>query len=401
MFRAKELLFLRDATLFTLTAFGGPQAHIAIMLKDFVKKRGYISEAELLELNAFTQILPGPSSTQTIVGIAYKVGGLKLALLTFLIWVIPSASAMCLIAIAYSGLNQKEHFEHILYYVQPIAVGTVGYAAYTLAKSILRTEISLWLAVGAIIVTLILRNAFVFPILILLGGIITSAMETTAEENALRVKLFAGINRNKVLYYIGILLILAALGAVINQTSPFSLPIRLFENFYRNGIIIFGGGQVLVPLMFTEFVEMKSYLSSSQFLTGYALQQIIPGPTFSFTSFVGAMAMKNAGNGLPGQIAGSMVATIGINLPGLILVLFFVPFWSDLKRITMIRNSLSGINAVAVGFMIAAFIFLLKPIGLSFLSVGLVLATFLILNLTSIRTPYLIIAGVLMGIFLR
>jgi len=77
--------------------------------------------------------------------------------------------------------------------------------------------------------------------------------------------------------------------------------------------------------------------------------------------------------------------------------LFFVPFWSDLKKITRIKNSLSGINAVAVGFIIAAFIFLMKPIGLSFLSMGLVISTFLILYLTSIRTPFLIIAGVLMG----
>ncbi len=273
MLKARKLLFLRDAVLFTFTAFGGPQAHLAIMLKDFVRKRGYISESELLELNAFTQVLPGPSSTQTLIGIAYKVGGVPLALITFLIWVIPSAAAMCFIAIAYSSLGQKERFDHILLYVQPIAVGIVGYAAFTLARSILKTRTAMWLAIGAVIVTLILKNAFVFPILILLGGIISSAMETTVEESQLRVQLFAGINRNKMIYFLGILLVFAALGAVINQTSPFSLPIRLLENFYRNGIIIFGGGQVLVPLMFTEFVEMKNYLSSAQFLTGYAFSR--------------------------------------------------------------------------------------------------------------------------------
>lgn len=398
MRRSRDLIFLKDAALFTLTAFGGPQAHVAIMLKEFVKKRNYISESELLELNAFTQILPGPSSTQTVIGIAYKVGGLKLAILTFLVWVFPSAAVMSFFAIAYSSLGSRSSFEHILSYVQPIAVGTVGYAAVSLARTILKNQTSVWLCLGAICVTLILRNAFVFPILILLGGIVTSALETTPEESELRVRLFSNINRNKVLYFLGILLFFAVLGAVINQTSPFSLPIRLFENFYRNGIIIFGGGQVLVPLMFTEFVEMKNYLTSSQFLTGYALQQIIPGPTFSFTSFLGAMAMKNAGNDLWGQIVGSMVATLGINLPGAILVLFFVPFWSDLKKIARIKNSLSGINAVAVGFIVAAFIFLMKPIGLNFLSIGLVLSTFLILYFTRIRAPFLIIIGLLLGI---
>lgn len=396
----KKLLFIRDVTIFTFIAFGGAQAHIGIMLREFVKKRAYISESELLELNAFTQVLPGPSSTQTIIGVAYKVGGLQLAILTLVIWIFPSAAIMCFIAVAYSDPAQQHRFAHILKYVQPIAVGTVGYAAFTLARSVLKTRTSMWLAIGAIIVTLILKNAFVFPLLILLGGIISSAMETSAEESALRVKLFAGINRNKVLYFLGILLLFAALGAIINQTSPFSLPIRLFENFYRNGIIIFGGGQVLVPLMFTEFVEMKRYLSADQFLTGFAFQQIVPGPTFSFTSFLGAMTMKGAGSGVWGQIVGSFVATMGINLPGAILVLFFVPFWSDLKKITRIKNSLSGINAVAVGFIIAAFIFLMKPIAVSLLSVMIVVATFLILYLTSIRTPLLIIAGILAGLCL-
>ena len=174
----------------------------------------------------------------------------------------------------------------------------------------------------------------------------------------------------------------------------------MFENFYRNGIIIFGGGQVLIPLMFTEFVEMKRYLTADEFLAGFAFQQALPGPTFSFTSFVGAMTMKNAGNPIGGQILGSIVATLGINLPGFILVLFFVPFWNDLKKISRIKNSLSGINAVAVGFLIAAFFFMLKPLPLSFLSAGLVVITFLLLTFTKVRTPFIILGGVLLGWFI-
>lgn len=398
--KTKHILFIRDVILYTFTAFGGAQAHIGIMLKDFVKRRHYITESELLELNALTQVLPGPSSTQTLVGIAYKVGGLWLSLLTFFIWIIPSAAAMCFFAIAYSFLDDKEKFSSILQYVQPIAVGIVGFAAFSLAKAVLRSNVSVWLALSAILVTLILKNAYVFPIMILLGGIISSALETSTEETEIRVKLFSRINKKKILYFLGVLLFFAALGSVINRTSPFSLPVRLFENFYRNGILIFGGGHVLVPLMFTEFVKMKQYISADVFISGYALQQALPGPTFSFTSFVGAMTMKHSGGGVAGQIVGSLVATLGINLPGLILVLFFVPFWEDLKKITRIKNSLSGVNAVSVGFIIAAFVFLLQPIGLNITSICLVTGTFLILKFTSIRTPFLIIAGILMGMYL-
>jgi chromate transporter len=400
MWSKRQLIFLYDVIWFTLTAFGGAQAHVGMMLKNFVNKRKYISETELLELNALTQILPGPSSTQTLVGIAYKVGGLPMAITAFFIWILPSTALMSLAVLSYTVLGQKEKFGAILEFIQPIAVGIVAYAAFSFAGTILKSSTSIWLAAGSLFATLLLRNAYAFPILILIGGIVSSTVETAIEENNLRFKLFSNINPRKIGYFLGVLLLFAGLGALINRTSPFSLPIRLFENFYRNGIMIFGGGQVLIPFMYTEFVEMKGYLSSDQFLSGYAFQQALPGPTFSFTSFVGGMTLKNAGFNIYGQIMGSMIAVLGINLPGLILILFIVPFWNDLKKITRIKNSLSGINAVSVGFMGAAFLLLLQPVGINFFSIGLISITFLVLVFTKIKTPLLILAGVLLGLFI-
>jgi chromate transporter len=400
MWSKRQLIFLSDVIWFTLTAFGGAQAHVGMMLKNFVNKRKYISETELLELNALTQILPGPSSTQTLVGIAYKVGGLPIAISTFFIWIMPSTALMSLAVLSYTLLGQKEKFDKILEFIQPVAVGIVGYAAFSFGRKILKSQTSIWLAAGSLFATLLLRNAYAFPILILIGGIVSSTVETALEENNLRFKLFSNINPRKIAYFIGVLLLFAGLGALINRTSPFSLPIRLFENFYRNGIMIFGGGQVLVPFMYTEFVEMKGYLNSDQFLSGYAFQQALPGPTFSFTSFVGGMTLKNAGFNIYGQIMGSIIAVLGINLPGIILILFIVPFWNDLKKITRIKNSLSGINAVSVGFMGAAFLLLLQPVGINYLSIGLIVLTFLLLVFTRIKTPFLILAGVLLGLFI-
>ncbi|HEY8928731.1 MAG TPA: chromate efflux transporter [Mucilaginibacter sp.] len=396
----RQLIFIRDVTLYTFTAFGGPQAHIAVLLREFVEKRRYITEEELMELNALAQLLPGPSSTQTLVGIAWKVGGLRLAILTFFIWVMPSAAIMCMAAISYKMFADQKRFAEVLRFVQPIAVGIVAYATYTFACKFLKTRVTTMLAIGALVVTLILQNAYAFPILVLLGGIISSALETQPQENELRVKLFSNVNPNKVTYFIGILLFFAALGAVVNQTSVFSLPIRLFENFYRNGILIFGGGQVLVPLMYTEFVGVKHYLTSSEFLSGYALQQALPGPTFSFTSFLGGITMGNKGGSIIGQVFGSLVAVIGINSPGLILILFIVPFWDDLKKITRIKNSLSGINAVAVGFMATALILLTRPFGLDWLSYIIMACSFLLLNFTRIKAPVIIIIGIGLGLML-
>ena len=400
MFKKKQLLFLKDVFLFTFSAFGGAQAHLSLLLRFFVKGNRYISEEQLLEINALAQVLPGPASTQTLVGIAYKVGGLRLSLITFLIWILPSAAVMTFAAISYAKFDNKQKFAEILEYIQPIALGIVAYGGFTLGRRVLTSQVSIFLALAAAICTLVLRNAYVFPLAILIGGMVSSALETPKEESEIRVKLFSNINRQKLIYFIGVLLLLALLGAIINRTSPFSLPIRLFENFYRNGIFIFGGGQVLVPLMFTEFVQMKQYLHASGFISGFAIQQILPGPTFSFTSYIGALSMRNFGYGLGGQILGGAVAVIGINLPGLILVLFIVPFWDDLKKIARIKYSLSGINAVSVGFILAAFILLVIPIRLDVMAIGILAATFLLLNFTKVSPTVLVIAGIFLGYFL-
>ena len=396
--KRRQLLFIRDTLLYTLSAFGGPQAHIGILLREFVEKRRYVTEEELMELNALAQVLPGPSSTQTLIGIAWKVGGLRLAIITFLIWVLPSATIMCMAAISYKLFVGNGKVAEVLRFIQPMAVGIVGYATYIFAYKFLKSTVSTMLAIGSLIVTLILQNPYAFPLLILMGGIISSALEAPPQESELRVKLFSNVNPNKVAYFIGILLAFAALGALINRTSLFSLPIRLFENFYRNGILIFGGGQVLVPLMYTEFVEVKHYLTSSEFLSGYALQQALPGPTFSFTSFLGGITLGNQGYGIGGEIIGSIIAVIGVNLPGFILIVFIVPFWNDLKKITRIKNSLSGINAVAVGFMATALILLTRPFGLNWLAYVIMIATFLVLKFTKIKTPIVIIIGVILGL---
>ncbi|WP_293310605.1 chromate efflux transporter [Pedobacter sp. UBA5917] len=393
----RQWLFIRNVIFFTFTSFGGAQAHLALLLKYFVQSTKFISEEELLELNALAQVLPGPASTQTLVGIAWKVGKLKLAIITFLIWILPTAAIMTFAAISYALLDQKQKFNDILEYIQPIALGIVAYGAWKLGRKVLSSQVSVFLAISSVIITLVLRNAYVFPLSILIGGMISSAIETPREETELRVKLFSNINPKKLIYFLGALLLFALVGAIINRTSPFSLPIRLLENFYRNGILVFGGGQVLVPLMFTEFVEMKHYLPSSGFLSGFALQQALPGPTFSFTSYLGALSMKNFGYGLWGQILGGLIGVIGINLPGLILVLFIVPFWDDLKKISRIRHSLSGINAVSVGFIIAAFVLLLIPMGLNWLFLGIMVATFLLLNFTKVSPPVIVLAGILLA----
>ncbi|MNT36043.1 Chromate transporter [compost metagenome] len=105
--------------------------------------------------------------------------------------------------------------------------------------------------------------------------------------------------------------------------------------------------------------------------------------------------MKNGGIG--GQLLGSLAAVLGINLPGLILILFIVPFWNDLKKITRIKNSLVGVNAVSVGFVVAAFFLLLKPIGINYFSIGIIVVTFCLLRFTKIPAAIIMFSGLILS----
>jgi chromate transporter len=190
--------------------------------------------------------------------------------------------------------------------------------------------------------------------------------------------------------WLGVLVVSAALG-IITQ----SLPVRLFENFYRNGSLAFGGGQILKPLLFNEFVEFKNYLSADEFLSAIAIVEVTPGPIFSIASFVGSLSMREWG--VSGQLLGSAIATTGIFLPGTFLIFFVIRFWEQLKKYRGIRASLEGINAASTGLTVAAAISLFEPMGTDWLSVITVILTLIILYSRKIPSYLIILGGLALG----
>ena len=393
--KTKNIRFLFDVLKFSFIAFGGPQAHIAMMLKEFVDKKKYVTEGELIQYNALSQMLPGPSSTQTLVAIAYKFGGLPLAIASFLVWVIPSAMMMLVFSIFFIKMGVGQRTANVVFVLKPIAIGFVAYSAYILTKKVLSNSFSYVLAILSAIITIYFQNAYAFPAVIILGivgSIFFGKGKPIFNNNPIP------FNWKKLIPFFGILIFFAVLGAIINRTSFFSLPVRLFENFYRNGIMIFGGGQVLVPLLYTEFVEMKHYLSSQEFLAGFALQQAIPGPLFSFTSFIGSMSMR--AGGFSGQILGSFAALLGINIPGLLFILMIFPAWEQMKQRRGVQRALEGINSVSVGFAIAAFFIMSTQVIDQWQSIAIMAITFALLMWNKLAPSLLIIAGLMVGLLM-
>lgn len=388
--RVRYLIFLRDVLILSVTAFGGPQGHFAMFMHMMVHKRGYLSEKDLIELNALCQILPGPTSTQTITALGFKIGGPGLAYLTLLVWMLPAVTVMIILGLLVTTLDHFNFSLDFFRFIQPVAVGIVAYSAYRISSSVVNTGTGFFLMMISTLGAFIFRTPWVFPIMLLAGGFVTAfKFKKQPVEQKSRIK----INWSNFILWISVLIFAAVLGGVTQY-----LPIKLFENFYRNGSLIFGGGQVLVPLLYTEFVEFKNYLSSEEFLSGYGFVQSLPGPVFSFSAYVGTLSMRDTN--IFQQVLGGLMAAAGVFLPGTFLIFFVSRFWEDLKKYRVVKASLEGINAVSSGMVIAATFLLFEPLEQSTLNYVLVLGTMSTLFFTKIPTPVIVLIGLLLGIVL-
>lgn len=385
--RIRYLIFMKDVLIISISSFGGPQAHFALLLRRMVIKRGYLSEEDLIELNALCQLLPGPTSTQTITAIGYKVGGAKLAYITLLMWILPAFCIMTTIGIVMSFFDQMEISTEFTKYILPMAVGFVAYAAFIISSKVIKNYQGVGIMIISAMVGFMLRSPYAFPVLMIGGGLATAIK---FNKHPIKDKRPVNVNWSNFILWAGVLIFVATLGHYTGLDH-----IRLFENFYRNGSLIFGGGQVLIPLLYTEFVEFKQFLTQDEFLTGYAAVQAVPGPVFSFTSYVGALSMREYG--IAGEILGAFLATTGIFLPGTFFIFFTIKFWDQLKQYRIVRASLEGVSAASAGMVVAAAFILFEPIDATFINMAVIVSTFALLMYTRLPPPFIILAGLLSG----
>jgi chromate transporter len=386
----RYFIFLKDILTLSITAFGGPQAFLAMLLQRIVDERKYITEEELWELNALCNVLPGPSSTQLVSAIGFRVGGPNLAYLALFVWILPATLLMIGAAILISFLQENTPGAlNFAKFIQPMAIGFIIFAAQkTITKMIKTTEATVLMMLSAF-VSFFYSSPYIFPVLLIIGALSTSIKYKNQPKLGEEKKLL--IRWANFYLWGGVLLLAAILGAVTKNQQ-----ILLFENFYRNGSLIFGGGQVLVPYLYTEFVDFKQFLSSEEFLTGYAISQGIPGPTFSIASYVGALSMREFGT--LGFFAGGLIAAAGIFLPGIFLIFFVIRFWDQLKLYRPVRAALEGVNAVSCGMLIAAAYLLFEPLEANTLNIFFILGTYSLLQFSKISSPAIIVSGIILGI---
>lgn len=370
-----------------LTSFGGPIAHLGYFREEYVNRRKWLDERSYADLVALCQFLPGPASSQVGIGIGIMRSGLLGGLLAFLGFTLPSVLALALFAMVVQGFDVAS--AGWLHGLKIVAVAIVAHAVLGMGQKLTPDRNRMTIAIAAAAVALLWQTALSQVTIIAAAGIIGFLMYRSAAQEQLPA---FPIPVKRVTAVISLLLFAVILfGLPIVREWSDSNWLAMFDSFYRSGSLVFGGGHVVLPLLEREVVP-TGWVSKEDFLAGYGAAQAVPGPLFTFASYLGAVM-----NGWLGALA----ATAAIFLPAFLLVVGTLPFWGTIRSMPSMQGALTGINAAVVGILLAA---LYDPIFTSTINGApdFVLAAVLFVMLVYWKLPpwVIVIAGALGGLLI-
>ncbi|MEK5318548.1 chromate transporter [Paenibacillus sp. FSL L8-0644] len=323
-----------------LTSFGGPIAHIGYFHDEYIRRRKWMDEASYADLVALCQFLPGPSSSQVGIGIGVVRAGLLGGLAAWIGFTLPSF----LVLVAFAFLLQGYDIASAgwIHGLKIVAVAIVAHAILGMGQKLTPDRDRATIAVISAVITLSWHTAYSQILIIVTAGVIGLWL-FRKQEAEITSNLQIAISRTfavcSLIVFVAMLVALPLL-----RSSEEVGWLTLFDSFFRSGSLVFGGGHVVLPLLEREVVP-TGWVSRENFLAGYGATQAVPGPLFTFTGYLGAMAW-----GLPG----AMIATLAIFLPAFLLVVGVLPFWNKLRNSPKIQRALVGVNAAVVGILLAA-----------------------------------------------
>ncbi|WP_286234114.1 chromate efflux transporter [Thalassotalea sediminis] len=318
-------------------SFGGPAAHIGYFHRTFVKEKKWLSAEEYANLVALSQILPGPGSSQVCFAIGYQQGKLIGAFLAFSAFTLPSFLLMSVFAMSYAAFNQHPFITALISTLKIVAVVVVIDAVYGMFRQFCQTKMTRSICLCSAIFLLLfpspVSQVIVLVFAAVIGGLLLTANKSTEAEVSLS---FVGRN-------IWFWLFLVLLGASLLHYEQ--TVISLFSRYFQAGSLVFGGGHVVLPLLQSLTVDQ---VSNDAFMAGYAAAQGIPGPMFTFASFLGSVELTAE------PFLGALIATVGIFMPGFLLMLAFLPHWHQLSAQRHIAGVILAVNAAVVGLLLNA-----------------------------------------------
>lgn len=375
MLKEIAVSFIRLGT----TAFGGPAAHIAMMEEEFVRRRGWISHEEFLDMLGATNLIPGPNSTEMAIHIGHQRAGWKGLVVGGVCFIVPAVLIVMAAAWAYVRFGSMPPFQGIMYGIKPVIIAIVLQALWRLFPSAVKSR---FLAVIGLIAT---AGAIlgVNTIVVLFGAGVIAASAARIDQRRI-TEAFAAI---PAIRWPGVLPVLKSVGATA-AIVPFSV-LGLFIFFLKVGAVLYGSGYVLLAFLQADLVDRLHWLTQSQLLDAVAVGQVTPGPVFTTATFIGYLL---------GGTMGAIVATLGIFIPSFILVAASRPLIARIRRSLIAGAFLDGVNVGALALM-AAVTLRLSRAALVDVTTGMVAAvSALLLIYSRVNSAWLIFAAGLVGL---
>lgn len=326
------------------TSFGGPTAHLGYFRDEFVEKRKWFSDKQYADLVALCQFLPGPASSQVGMAIGLQRAGYLGMFLAWVGFTLPSVLVMVAFALGVAQLGDISEAGWLLG-LKAAAVAVVAQAVYGMAKNLVTGKIHAAIAVAALVLVLLVPHPLIQVGAIVLGIVAGLAFLRDKKDEDDEPQAESGSRTLGIVclvLFFALLFVLPLVAKLIGTTGA-----DIFDTFYRAGALVFGGGHVVLPLLETVTVG-PGLVDHDTFLAGYGAAQAMPGPLFTFASFLGASAQ-----GINWAL-GATIATIAIFLPAALLVLGAMPFWERIRQMPRAGAALAGANAAVVGILGAA-----------------------------------------------
>jgi chromate transporter len=364
---------------FSLTAFGGPVAHIAMGEDEIVTRRKWLTRDHYLDLVAATNLIPGPNSTEVMIHVGYVLRGIPGAIVTGVCFILPAFLITLVLAVLYVSTGTIPQVESILWGIKPVIVAIIANVGYRLVGAALKNS-ALWLLFIVCIAAMVLLE---IPevIVMLAAGLVYAVYQT-------RGRIFAQGTQS-----IAPLLLTHPLLQTL-QAAPASL-FDIFFYFLKIGSVLFGSGYVLFAYIQQDVVDGFGWLNAQQLLDAIAIGQFTPGPVSTTTAVIGYIIA-----GLPGAIA----ATVGIFLPSFVLVILTAPLIPKMRRSEFLSAFLSGVNAGVIAAILLTLVDLasasirtLDGTALSPVAIALALGALALLVRTKMNATWLILAGGIVG----
>lgn len=325
-------------------SFGGPAAHIGYFRQAFVEKRKWLDENEYGQLVALSQFLPGPGSSQVGFALGYKKGGVWGGVMAFLGFTLPSVVFMLLLVFLSHSLTDSTLFQSVIHGLKLLAVVVVADATWGMYKNFCQSKLTVFLCLFTATILLIFSGV-ASQVAVLLFASVVGLKYLKSQPMSSNEKAF----KPNFLPLILFVILLFGLPLVASSTPL----VKMVSDFFTAGSLVFGGGHVVLPLLESMVGDQ---LSQDLFLTGYAAAQAVPGPMFTFATYLGYELWPQS------PVLGALMATLAVFLPGFLLLLSVLKNWQSLASNQYVAGALRGVNAAVVGLLLAA---LYQPVFVS------------------------------------